>query len=363
MGADESVAAGPSLQPLVDQIRQASAAGAPLNIVGGNTKSFLARRRDGESVSTAGHTGVVSYDPTEMVITVRAGTTLADVESVLGESGQILGFEPPRLGDASTIGGVISSGLSGPARPYRGRARDFVLGIEMVNGLGEVLRFGGRVMKNVAGYDVSRLVAGASGVLGLISEISIRVVPKPAVEKTLTWQLDADEARAKMRTIASAPWPITAMCADASGLRVRASGSPEAVNDAVHQLQPDRADDDVEYWVQIRNLSLEALQPLPQKPLWRLSVPPASADFGAAAELYDWGGAQRWLRSGAEPETLKQAAIACGGYAQCFHSVEPRSEFLSMPDPALWPLTQRLCRSFDPAGIFNRGHHFPSTVE
>ncbi|MGR8920473.1 MAG: glycolate oxidase subunit GlcE, partial [Gammaproteobacteria bacterium] len=277
-------AASATLARLVEQVTAAAADARPLRVRGGGSKAFLERHADGETLEVAPLAGIVSYEPTELVVTARAGTPLAELEAALAASGQQLGFEPPRLGAGSTIGGAVASGLSGPARPYRGSARDFLLGVEIVNGRGERLRFGGQVMKNVAGYDVSRLMAGAWGVLGLITEVSLRVVPRPPREATLGWQLDAADAHRRMLDLALKPWPVSAMACDGERLRVRVSGSAEAVDDAVRRLAPDAVDDETPFWDELRDLALPALQD--PRGLWRLSLPPAAPDPDAPVALH-----------------------------------------------------------------------------
>src|SRR3990172_8477065 len=186
-------------QKLADAVREAAANHALLAIQGNGTKAFYTGALSGTPLDVTGHRGIVSYEPTELVITARAGTPLAEIEAALAERGQMLGFEPPYFGEAATLGGTIACGFSGPRRPYAGAARDFVLGTKIVNGKGEILKFGGEVMKNVAGYDVSRLMVGALGTLGVLLEISLKVLPKPAREITLGFATTVDKAIATMK--------------------------------------------------------------------------------------------------------------------------------------------------------------------
>lgn len=350
----------PSLARIVDAVKSAEAEQRALDVVGGGTKSFLARGVPGERLSTVDHCGIVSYEPTELVITARAGTLLTDIDAALSERGQMLGFEPPRFGAASTIGGVIGAGLSGPARPYRGSARDFVLGVELINGHGQVLKFGGQVMKNVAGYDVSRLVTGAFGTLGVLTEVSLRVVPRVTHESTLRWGGDTTQSSERMRELSRSPWPVTAMACDQDGLRVRMSGSMEAIEDARKRLNPESDGDDSQFWAQLRDLELDQLQPANGVSLWRLSVAPAAPEFEIPVDLFDWGGAQRWLTTGAGfAEQIRAYALASGGHATCIkRAIEDEAATFSTPEKTLMQLMQRVKASFDPTGIFNPQRYY-----
>ncbi len=199
-------------QHLIDRVRAAAADRTPLAITGGGSKAFLGEAVRGEPLSTADWRGIVSYEPTELVVTVRAGTPLAELEAVLAERGQCLPFEPPHLGAGATVGGMVAAGLSGPARAAVGSVRDFVLGAECINGQGEQLTFGGQVMKNVAGYDVSRLLAGSWGTLALISQVSLKVLPVAPAEATLVFDLPQAQALAQLHHWGGQPLPINASC-------------------------------------------------------------------------------------------------------------------------------------------------------
>ncbi len=342
-----------------EQVVAATAEGRTLDIVGGGSKAFLASGVGGEALTTTAHAGIVDYQPSELVITARAGTPLADVEAALAERGQMLGFEPPRLAAASTIGGVVACGWSGPARPFRGSTRDFVLGVELVNGRGEVLRFGGQVMKNVAGYDISRLVTGAFGALGVITEVSLRVVPRPAVVRTLHWQCAPDAARQRVRELSRAPWPLTAVAWDAQLLRVRVAGSVEAVDDAARRLPADAIEDDHAYWDALRDLRLPSLQPPAGSELWRLSLPATAPDPAAhAVALNDWSGAQRWLHASDAADALRAHCAAAGGHATCIRRASAATPVFQSPAPAERALMQRVKRAFDGANVFNPQRYF-----
>lgn len=343
-----------TLRAIVAQVTAAHADGRTLDIVGGGTRARFTGRASGETLATGAHRGIVSHAPSELVITARAGTPLVEVEEALAAHGQMLGCEPPRSGAASTIGGVVASGLSGPARPWRGSVRDFVLGVELVNGRGEVLRFGGQVMKNVAGYDVARLVTGACGALGVITEVSLRVLPRPARTATLAWPLAYAAARARMLELPRAPWPISAMAWDGQALKVRVDGSASAVDDAIARLLPSRVIEDDPLWAALRDFSEPRLAPRDDGSLWRVALPPAAPDApGTRPELVDWGGSLRWLRGEVDVAALQRHVAACGGHVTAYDT--PQGATPQLPAPALVALMRRIRQAFDPRGVFAAG--------
>ena len=346
----------PPLAELVERVRAATRDARPLEIRGGGSKAFYGRVVRGAPLDVRGLRGIVAYEPSELVITARAGTPLIDIEAALAAEQQMLGFEPPHFAPGATVGGAVASGLSGPARPYHGALRDFVLGVELLDGRGELLTFGGQVMKNVAGFDVSRLIAGSLGTLGVIVQASLRVLPRPRRERTLEWRLSPPVAQARMLALARAPWPMTALCYDGEILRMRAAGSDEAVTDAVARLAPDVVADELDYWHALRDLRLPFFAG-DERALWRLSLPPATPDppkLGAV--LHDWGGAQRWVRAPADDEILRAYSVAHGGHATCFGAAGAAIEAPFTPlAPPLCALMQRLKQALDPQGIFNPG--------
>ena len=344
--ADATVAA------LVMRVKTAIETASPVQIRGGGSKHFYGRATHGELLDTRDCAGIVAYEPTELVITARAGTPLAEIEQTLAAQDQMLGFEPPHFAGGATVGGVVASGLSGPARPYHGAARDFVLGVDVIDGRGELLSFGGQVMKNVAGFDVARLLAGSLGTLGVIVQASLRVLPRPRVQRSLIWRLTPSEAQQRMAQLACAPWPITAMCYDGDLLRLRAAGSEEAVSHAIAQLAPDIDSDDLDYWRALRDLRLPFFSADP-RPLWRMSVPPTAPDpAGTGPILHDWGGAQRWLHAALDNTTVRAHAAQLGGHASCFAVSDAP---FAAPAAPLRALMQRVKRGLDPQGIFNPG--------
>lgn len=356
-----------ALAPLVDRIRAAAAAGTPLRIRGGGSKDFHGERLEGEILATTGLAGIASYEPSELVVTVRAGTPLAQLEQVLAERGQCLPFEPPHFGPGATVGGMVAAGLSGPARASAGSVRDFVLGLQLVNGRGELLVFGGQVMKNVAGYDVSRLMAGALGTLGLITEVSLKVLPLAPAEATLRFALSQQEALQRLNAWGGQPLPLNASCwveeEGAGTLYLRLRGAIAAVEAACRTLGGERLDaaQAVPQWQALREQQLPWFAQ-PDRELWRVSVPQTAPvlDLPASA-LVEWHGAQRWVRlAPGEGARVREAALRAGGHATLFRAPDPGTgERFTPLLPPLATVHQRLKQQFDPAGILNRGRLYP----
>ncbi len=329
----------------------------PLDIQGGGSKRFYGREPQGESLDVTGYRGVVSYEPSELVITARAGTPLAEIRATLTERGQMLGFEPPSFGGHATLGGAVACGLSGPRRPYTGSARDLVLGIKLLNGKGEILSFGGQVMKNVAGYDVSRLMTGALGTLGVILEVSLKILPRPALETTLVQQRPVDQAIESMNRWAGRPLPISATCHDGDALYIRLSGAAPAVEKAAEQLGGERQEGE-SFWAGLREQSHGFFAN--GMPLWRLSLPAAAPMPRLPGNwLLEWGGAQRWLRSVAPVEDIRKAALEVGGHATLFRGGDRHGQVFQPLDPVLLRLHRNLKQAFDPWRIFNPGRMYP----
>ncbi|SAL11427.1 FAD-binding protein [Caballeronia peredens] len=339
---------------LVDQVQSAIARKQPLRIRGGDSKAYLGRQVDGEEIDTRSHRGIVSYDPSELVITARAGTPLAELNAILDEAGQMLPCEPPAHGEAATIGGVVATGLSGPRRPWAGSVRDFVLGCRIVTGEGKHLRFGGQVMKNVAGYDVSRLMSGSFGCLGLITEVSIKVLPKPRETKSLVLELDASEAMRELASWRRAALPVSGACHLDGLLHVRLEGGPGSVHAAVDRIGGAPLDE--HFWTSLRERHLPFFDD--ERPLWRLSLPNATPliDLPGAIML-DWGGAQRWLKSDASADVIRGLAGAAGGHATCFTPNAGIAPFHPLPAP-LMRYHRQLKQRLDPHGVFNPGRMY-----
>jgi len=328
----------------------------PLCIRGGGSKDFYGGPLRGERFSVSAYRGIVDYAPTELVITARAGTPLAEIEAVLREQGQMLAFEPPHFGSSSTLGGCIAAGLSGPRRPYTGAARDFVLGVRMLDGAANDLHFGGQVMKNVAGFDVSRLMAGSLGTLGVILEVSLKVLPLPAVETTLRLAKTAADAIALVNAWAGQPLPVSATAWTGGNLVVRLSGAAAAVDAAAKKLGGERIDPEQaqRFWLGVR----EHTDPFfnTGKPMWRLSLKSTTPPLNLpGAQLIEWGGALRWLATDADAPTLRAAAALSGGHATLFRASDKSAGVFQPLPPALLTIHRKLKRTFDPAGIFNPG--------
>ena len=329
---------------------------APLAIVGGGTKHFLGREAQGEPLALGDHRGVIDYHPEELVLTARAGTPLSELEDLLAERGQMFAFEPPRFGAAATLGGTIATNLSGPRRAYAGAARDFVLGIRIINGRGEILHFGGEVMKNVAGYDVSRLVTGAMGTLGVILDVSLKVLPRPRETITLVQSMAPRAAVESLCRWAAAPLPISASCIEGAHLYVRLSGTASALAKARITIGGDVLENADTFWLEVR----EQRHPFfgGDAPLWRISVPPAATLDLPGAQMVEWGGALRWLKSDAPAEKIRAVAAERGGHAMLFRSAVRSSDpYHPLPEP-LMQLHKRIKTAMDPHGIFNRGRMY-----
>jgi len=337
-----------------ERIRAAAAAGTALRLRGGGTKDFYGGPLAGELFDTTGHRGILQYEPTELVLTARCGTPLAEIEAALAERGQMLAFEPPHFGDEATLGGCVATGLSGPRRAASGSVRDFVLGVRILDGRGVDLAFGGQVMKNVAGYDVSRLVAGSLGTLGVILEVSLKVLPIPPAESTLRLDMPAADAIRRMNAWAGLPLPISATAHVDNALTLRLSGAEAGVRAARQKIGGEEVADGTGFWRSLRDQRAAFFEG--DAPLWRLSLKPTTAPLDLAGpQLLEWNGALRWLRSRADAATVQAAAAAAGGHATLFRaSDKPRDVFHPLPEP-LMRLHHRLRRTFDPAGILNPG--------
>jgi glycolate oxidase FAD binding subunit len=339
---------------LRERVLAAIAGKTPVNIIGSGSKAFYGRTEQGEPLAVAQHRGIISYEPTELVMTARCGTRLADIEAVLAERGQMLAFEPPHFGPDATLGGAVATGLSGPRRPYAGAVRDVVLGVRLLNGHGEILKFGGEVMKNVAGFDVSRLMVGALGTLGVILDISMKVLPRPEADSTLIFPMAPDTALAQMNRWAGQDWPLSAACFYGEAVQIRLSGAKTAIARAQQKLGGDALPDDeaASFWADVREQRLVFFQG--ETPLWRLSLASATAQPNlSGAWFIDWGGALRWLKTNQPAETIFQTAHMLGGHACRFRS-SLGGQFQPL-SPGLEKLHRNIKLAFDPHGIFNVG--------
>lgn len=360
----------------VAQIEDARERQACLRVRGHGSKDFLGDPSQGELLDTRLWQGVEQYEPSELVIKVRGGTPLAEVEALLAERGQYLPFEPPRWAFAQTpplgptVGGVVASGFSGPARVSRGAVRDHVLGAGVLNGRGEVLRFGGSVMKNVAGFDLSRLMAGSMGTLGVILDVTLKVMPQPVATATLRLEMTETEALAQVNQWAAQPLPLDASAWWDDLLVLRLRGARAAVESAVLRLCKERQGELIgqplaePFWQGLRDHTDEFFQRAREAvvkgqgvTLWRLSVPPTTAPLGLPGEqLSEWFGAQRWVCTSAPAAVVFDTVARAGGHAQAFvgPQVQPLVNEAAM-SPVLRLLHHRVQSSFDPHGVFNTG--------
>ena len=375
------------MQEIIDQlaatIREAAAQKTALCIRGGGSKDFYGGALRGESLSIGAYRGIIDYEPSELVITARAGTPLADIEATLAGCGQMFAFEPPHFGalpsplaplpqagegkvvlaspsyKVATLGGCIAAGLSGPRRAYAGAVRDNVLGARILDGKGDDLKFGGQVMKNVAGFDVSRLLAGSLGTLGAILEASLKVLPLPAADATTRFEHTAADAIALMNEWAGKPLPLSATAWHDGQLYVRVSGASAAVDAAMKTLGGERIDD-IEaksYWQGIRDHAAEFFRTL--KPLWRLSIKSTTPPLNLpGAQLIEWNGSLRWLATDADATAVREAAQFGGGHATLFRGGDKAAGVFQSLPPALMTIHRKLKHAFDPAGIFNPGRMY-----
>ncbi len=355
-----------ALKAIVEKVCASARDGAPLRIRGGGSKDFYGEAPQGELLSTTALAGITSYEPSELVVTVQAGTPLAELEALLAAHGQCLPFEPPHFAGGATIGGMVASGLSGPARASVGSVRDYVLGLTMVNGRGEVLTFGGQVMKNVAGYDVSRLQCGALGTLGLIAEVSLKVLPRAPAEATLKFAMPQQEALQRLNEWGGQPLPLNASCwVEDEGrgvLYLRLRGAMAAVEAACKTLGGERQGNKeaAADWVSARDLQLPWFAERGERDLWRVSVPQSTPVLSLPeAPLVEWHGGQRWVRADArDAQRIREVAANAGGHATLFvrgAPADPKVARFAPLSAALHHIHRELKRQFDPMGIFNPG--------
>lgn len=343
-----------AIEGLLEQVRAAAADQRPLRIVGGNSKQHIGREPSGEPIHMGEYSGIVEYQPSELVITVRAGTTIAELQDVLAAERQVLASEPPAFGGKATIGGTLACNLSGPSRPWQGSTRDHVLGVRIINGKGEHLRFGGEVMKNVAGYDVSRLMAGAMGTLGIVTEITLKVVPRPETTITLRHSLAAIDALRTMNDIARMPLPVTGACWFDGDMYIRLAGAASAVDAAAGRIEGEPIEEEAAPWQGLCDLSLPFFTAAGE--LWCVSLRSTADHFlPDEAWLLDWRGARRWIAARCDRETLdRHVGNARGEAWQLRGASEGADVFPGRSDTYRRTMLQ-LKQALDPGGIFNPG--------
>ncbi len=357
----------PALQVLIDRVQSALSAGVQLDIRGGGTKAFYGEAPQGEALDTRVLEGISSYEPTELVVTSRCGTSLAELEGVLAEKGQCLPFEPPHFSAGATVGGMVAAGLAGPSRAAVGSVRDYVLGATLLNGRNEVLSFGGQVIKNVAGYDLSRLLAGSMGTLGVILEVSLKVLPMAPVTATLRLQMEQAQALDQLNRWGGQPLPLNASAWWDGALIVRLRGAAAAVQAAKAKIggeliEPHLANP---FWQGLRNQADEFFDHARAAVkggagLWRLSVPQTAPPLDLNGELLiEWGGAQRWLCSATPAALVRDAAARVGGHATLFSARDKSAGAFAPLKSPLDRIHRELKKSFDPAGVFNPGRLYP----
>lgn len=340
------------------RIALAAQAKTPIAICGGGSKTFYGGPSRGEPLDTTAYRGIIEYEPTELVLQARAGTPLAEIERTLAECDQMLAFEPPHFGTTATLGGTIACGFSGPRRVAAGSARDFVLGARILDGRGKDLAFGGKVMKNVAGYDVSRAMAGALGTLGVLLDISLKVLPRPQRETTIRMHCNQEQAIRQLAAWAGKPYPISASCHEGDTLTLRLSGTDAGVDAARRLLGGDVMEDAEAYWAGIREQRAAFFES--DAPLWRLSVKFTAQSLPLPGrQMVEWHGALRWVRTDVDHDTVRDIARKAGGHATLFRAArDDTPRFQPLPD-SIMAVHRRLKQNFDPAGILNRGRMYP----
>jgi len=356
-----------TIEALQEQIREAAAQGRRLQIRGHGSKDFYGEVPQGEVLDTSILSGISAYEPSELYITAKAGTPISEVEALLAEQGQCLPFEPPRFGNAGTIGGMVAAGLSGPTRATQGSVRDHVLGLTLINGRAEAMNFGGTVIKNVAGYDVSRLVAGSLGMLGLIAEVSLKVLPRPVAEATLRFDMSQAQALTQLNRWGGQPLPLNASAWWDGALVLRLAGARAAVDSAIQTLGGDVIPQDMAqpFWTGLRDHEDEFFQGATRAvqggaKLWRISVPStAPVQELRGEQLIEWGGAQRWVVTPLAPAQVRETAAGVGGHATLFRALDKSPGAFAPLSAPLMRIHRELKKAFDPNGVFNPGRLYP----
>ena len=341
-------------------VKEAIVNQTPLYIHGGNSKQFYGNPIDGIALDVSPHSGIINYEPTELCITVRSGTLLSDIEKVLDVENQILPFEPPQYTPQATIGGALAAGISGPRRAYSGSVRDAILGVKIINGEGEIVTFGGQVMKNVAGYDLSRMMVRSQGTLGVILEVSLRLLPKPKSEISVCIEESQSFALNYFQSIRTQQLPVTASAWFNDQAFLRLSGSEKSLEYQLEKIVSETGafvfEDSSQFWADIRDHKHHFFGRM-DKPLWRLSLPPASGEIVQMKDnqFIEWSGAQRWVNTNTPANIVHSSANSRDGYATLFQGKLPEISYFPKLEENLMKLHKQLKRNMDPHGIFNPG--------
>jgi len=344
-------------ESLQERVLTAMAEETPLKLCGSGSKDFYGNPVHGAPLDLTEHNGIISYEPTELVLTARCGTPLRDVEAALEEKGQHLSFDPPRFAGSGTLGGAVATGLGGPGRPWGGAPRDVLLGARLLDGKGQIMRFGGEVMKNVAGYDISRLMAGAQGTLGILLDVSLKVLPRPARTRTLVLEMDRASALTRMRELCRQPVPLSGACHYQEQLFLRLSGSETSLKAWQRRIGGEPLAEHNSFWQRLRDHEPDFFKQ--DGTLWRLSLQPATPPLSCETQsLIDWAGGQRWVFSNATGEAIRNELGNIGGHAEVFRRGTGESARFQSLSPGLLALHRRLKQRFDPQNILNRGRLF-----
>jgi glycolate oxidase FAD binding subunit len=350
---------GDRTDELVERVRAAAARGTPLAPTGGGSKAFYGEPVEAERLEIGVHAGVIHYEPTELVLTARAGTPLTEIEALLAEHGQMLAAEPPHFAGSATLGGAVAAGLSGPRRPWAGAMRDHVLGVRLLDAQGNVGGFGGEVMKNVAGYDVARLVTGSLGTLGVLLDVSLKVLPLPSEERTVALEGTAAQLQPRVEKTLRSGTPITAAAHDGERCLIRIGGAASAVTAGRDRLGGEELTDP-DFWPRLRDHALPFFREPAGTYLWRIALPAGAPPTELAGpSLTDWGGQIQWHWSDTDPARVRESVTACGGHATRIRGPAAACSAFTPLGPELWRLHQRVKSAFDPAGLFNPGRLYP----
>ena len=345
------------IQAISAVIKEANASKQALQILGGNSKSFYGNKISAHALDVSKHIGIVEYEPSELFITARNGTLLSDIEATLEANNQMLPFEPPHFSSNATLGGTVACALSGPRRPYASSLRDCILGAHIINGTGEHLEFGGKVMKNVAGYDASRLMCGAFGTLGVLTQISIKVSPTPQAEITLALDINQNEALDKMSAWTQTQTPISATFFYNNTLYVRIAGLEKSIEKIHKEIGGEKISSSDKFWKSVKNHELEFFQT--EHPLWRIILPNNAPVLSINGDsCIEWNGGLRWIKSTEDAQQIIDHCQNIKAQASLFKAQSKPKDCLADISPSLKKLHLNLKTAFDPNRILNPGRMY-----